>query len=54
MTMGMKRITTTSIILSVSGLDDALKAEIFSIENLPEQMAFDHKEILNDYLNNKY
>ncbi|MDH5546887.1 MAG: NUDIX hydrolase [Gammaproteobacteria bacterium] len=30
--------------------DDARNVQVFSIENLPEQLAFDHKAILNDYL----
>ncbi|MBN2418619.1 MAG: NUDIX hydrolase [Deltaproteobacteria bacterium] len=29
--------------------DDALSAEIFTFENLPENMAFDHKKICTDY-----
>ena len=29
--------------------DDALSAEIFTIENLPDNMAFDHKKICKDY-----
>jgi ADP-ribose pyrophosphatase YjhB (NUDIX family) len=36
------------------GKDDAIKAEIFSLDNLPVEMAFDHAQILEDYLNNKY
>jgi 8-oxo-dGTP diphosphatase len=36
------------------GMDDALKAEVFNIENLPEKMAFDHKRILDDYINNRF
>ena len=36
------------------GKDDAIKAEIFSLDNLPVEMAFDHSQILEDYLNNKY
>jgi len=31
------------------GSDDALKADIFSIETLPENMAFDHRRICLDY-----
>ena len=29
--------------------DDAAKAEIFALDGLPELMAFDHREILDDY-----
>ena len=31
------------------GSDDALKADIFSLETLPEKMAFDHQRICMDY-----
>lgn len=31
------------------GSDDALKAEIFTLETLPENMAFDHRRICMDY-----
>jgi 8-oxo-dGTP diphosphatase len=33
----------------VRGKDDAKKADIFSEETLPSEMAFDHKEIITDY-----
>ena len=33
--------------------DDAGKAEIFNENNIPEDIAFDHKEILKDYFENK-
>lgn len=36
------------------GKDDAIKAEIYSLNNLPAEMAFDHAQIIEDYLNNKY
>lgn len=35
------------------GSDDAKKARFFSRESLPE-LAFDHKQILDDYFNRKY
>ena len=31
------------------GMDDALEARIFSIEDLPSEIVFDHAKILNDY-----
>jgi ADP-ribose pyrophosphatase YjhB (NUDIX family) len=34
--------------------DDAKEAEIFRRDNLPEQIAFDHGDILNDYLTGRY
>lgn len=34
--------------------DDAKKAEIFSGDTLPDDLAFDHRQILKDYFNNKY
>lgn len=36
------------------GRDDAKRAEIFNIDDLPNDMAFDHCDILNDYRTNKY
>ena len=36
------------------GCDDAEKAEIFSLDNLPDDMAFDHRKILEDYRLNRY
>ncbi len=33
----------------LKGKDDAKNAKIFTKNNLPENIAFDHKEILNDY-----
>lgn len=33
----------------LKGRDDALSAEVFSEQHLPEDIAFDHREILNDY-----
>ena len=34
--------------------DDAKAAGIFRRENLPEQIAFDHREIINDYYSRRY
>jgi ADP-ribose pyrophosphatase YjhB (NUDIX family) len=34
--------------------DDALEARLFSVDSLPEQMAFDHADILLDYRKKKY
>ncbi len=34
--------------------DDALEAGIFNKDNLPEQIAFDHRDILNDYFIRRY
>ncbi len=33
----------------LKGRDDARRAEVFRPENLPKQIAFDHREIINDY-----
>ena len=45
-------------IAAASGLpvaaDDALEAGIFSRNNLPEDIAFDHRLILEDYFSGKY
>jgi ADP-ribose pyrophosphatase YjhB (NUDIX family) len=38
---------------SPQGGDDALKAKIFSLKDLPENIAFDHKKILKDYIEPK-
>lgn len=37
-----------------SGADDAAEARVFSIDDLPSPMAFDHGEILRDYRERKY
>ena len=34
--------------------DDAKEAGVFRKEALPEKIAFDHKEILNDYFSRRY
>ncbi|MBN2040991.1 MAG: NUDIX hydrolase [Spirochaetes bacterium] len=36
------------------GKDDALEARIFNTADLPDEFAFDHKQILNDYIQNRY
>ncbi len=34
--------------------DDAKDVRIFTRENLPDDIAFDHRQILEDYFNNRY
>ncbi|HZV46454.1 MAG: NUDIX hydrolase [Nitrospirota bacterium] len=34
--------------------DDAKEIDIFRKENLPEQIAFDHRDIINDYFTGRY
>jgi ADP-ribose pyrophosphatase YjhB (NUDIX family) len=34
--------------------DDAIDIGIFTKDNLPEDIAFDHRQILEDYFNGKY
>jgi 8-oxo-dGTP diphosphatase len=36
------------------GADDASEARVFSPESPPEEMAFDHAQILRDYLDRRY
>ena len=36
------------------GMDDAAEAGLFSVEDLPSPLAFDHGEIINDYVSGKY
>lgn len=36
------------------GMDDAAEARIFTRDDLPEEIAFDHGHILNDYFTAKY
>ncbi len=47
---------TTVFIAQAEGIafpqDDACEIGFFPRENLPQDMAFDHREILNDYFNN--
>ncbi len=49
---------STIFIASGSGTpvaaDDAAAVGIFRKDNLPEDIAFDHREILDDYFNGKY
>ncbi len=33
----------------LQGKDDAINAKVYTKENLPQNIAFDHKKILNDY-----
>jgi 8-oxo-dGTP diphosphatase len=37
-----------------AGADDAAEARVFSIDELPEPLAFDHGDILRDYREHKY
>ena len=39
---------------SPEGQDDAAEARIFGKDEIPEEMAFDHRSILEDYFNNRY
>jgi ADP-ribose pyrophosphatase YjhB (NUDIX family) len=34
--------------------DDAAEVGIFTRDNLPDQIAFDHRQILEDYFTGKY
>lgn len=34
--------------------DDAKEAEIFTLKEIPEEMAFDHGSIIKDYIEQKY
>lgn len=34
--------------------DDALEVKIFTRDNLPEEIAFDHRKILEDYFEERY
>jgi len=36
------------------GRDDAAEAAVFSKNEIPDKMAFDHKIIIEDYFNNRY
>ena len=49
---------STIFIATASGspvaADDAADIGIFTKETLPEEIAFDHRQILEDYFNNKY
>ena len=49
---------TTMFIANATGTpradDDAQDIGIFTRDTLPEDMAFDHRQVLEDYFNNKY
>jgi len=36
------------------GADDAIRAAVFARDNLPDNVAFDHRQILEDYFNGRY
>ena len=36
------------------GADDAAEARVFDMNALPEEMAFDHRQIIQDYLEQRY
>jgi 8-oxo-dGTP diphosphatase len=38
----------------LEGADDARTARVFRADELPEEMAFDHRGILRDYLNDRW
>ena len=51
--------TITAVFVATAGGkavagDDALETGIFNKDNLPEQIAFDHRDILNDYFIRRY
>lgn len=51
--------TITTVFVAAAGGkavagDDALEAIFFNRDNLPEQIAFDHRDILNDYFIRRY
>ncbi|MGB9719928.1 MAG: NUDIX domain-containing protein [bacterium] len=54
------RFHTISIVFLAKGngipkaKDDAIEIGIFDRDNLPEEIAFDHRQILNDYFSRKY
>ncbi len=54
------RFHTISVVFMAKGKgtpqakDDAIEISIFNKDNLPEEIAFDHRKILDDYFNNKY
>lgn len=51
-------IVSIIFIATASGVpvaaDDAKEARIFTRDNLPEDIAFDHRQILEDYFEGKY
>lgn len=36
------------------GADDAREARLFTRDTLPDEIAFDHRDILSDYFNNRW
>uniref|UniRef100_A0A7V0Z5I2 NUDIX hydrolase n=1 Tax=candidate division WOR-3 bacterium TaxID=2052148 RepID=A0A7V0Z5I2_UNCW3 len=54
------RCHTISIVFVAKGRgvprakDDAMEIGVFTKDNLPEEIAFDHRKILEDYFNKKY
>jgi 8-oxo-dGTP diphosphatase len=36
------------------GGDDAAEAQVFSVDALPQEIAFDHRQIIQDYLEQRY
>ncbi len=36
------------------GADDAVRAGVFTKDNLPDKIAFDHRQILEDYFNGRF
>ncbi len=54
------RFHTISIVFVAKGRgvpqakDDAMEIGVFTKDNLPEEIAFDHRKILEDYFNKKY
>jgi 8-oxo-dGTP diphosphatase len=49
------RFHTVSVVFTgtgtgeLKGADDARRAEVFTQENLPDSIVFDHRQIINDY-----
>ncbi len=55
----LRKHTITTVYLARAkgrpvGRDDAVKAELFSPNDLPDEIAFDHRDIIEDYRLNKY
>ncbi len=54
-----RRHTVSTIFIATAkgkpkAADDAVKAEIFNAHNLPQEIAFDHRQILDDYFKGRY
>jgi len=49
---------TTVFVVAASGIpvgaDDALEAAVFTLDSLPDEIAFDHRDIIEDYKNSLY